>query len=134
MRFFREEEEPGISLVSMTDVVFLLLIFFMVATQFVNTTRQLDIKLPQAKGAKGEQTKRRNYRIEITKDKRIFLNGKRVSLTELDLILQADRNITNKSALIRADRSLPYGFVIKVMGLLKAHGVEDIGIAVVPTP
>ncbi len=130
MRFFREEEEPTITLVSMTDVVFLLLIFFMVATQFVSTTKQLGIELPEAKGGQAASTKK-EYKIEITKDRRIYLNGKRVTLTELDLILQADRKIKNKSALIRADKRLPYGFVIKVMGILKENGVESIGISVI---
>ncbi len=129
MRFLREEEEPTISLVSMTDVVFLLLIFFMVATHFVTSKRELDIRLPKAKGGKPLVTKRQ-YKIEITRDLKLFLNGKPVTLTQLDLLLQADKNIPNKSAIIKADKSIPYGFAIKVMGILKANGVEDIGIAV----
>ncbi|BAT71098.1 biopolymer transport protein ExbD/TolR [Thermosulfidibacter takaii ABI70S6] len=129
MRFLREEEEPGISLVSMTDVVFLLLIFFMVATQFVSTTKRLDIKLPQSKAGTSAPLKK-SYEIDITKDGKIYLNGKKVTLTQLDLILQADRNIPERSALIKADRRIPYGFAIKVMGILKANGVENIGIAV----
>ena len=129
MRFLREEEEPGISLVSMTDVVFLLLIFFMVATQFVSTTKRLDIKLPKAKAGTSKPMKK-TYEIDITKDRRIYLNGKEISLTQLDLILQADKDIPEKSALIKADKRIPYGFAIKVMGILKANGVENIGIAV----
>ncbi len=129
MRFLREEEEPGVTLVSMTDVVFLLLIFFMVATQFVTSHRELDIKLPSAKGGRASVSKK-EYKIEITADRRIFLNGERVTLAQLDLILKKDRGIPKRSALIKADKRLPYGFAIKVMGILKANGVEDIGIAV----
>ena len=114
----------------MTDVVFLLLIFFMVATQFVSNTKQIRIELPKAKGGETQQTKRQ-YKIEITKDKRIFLNGKEITLTQLDLLLQADKNIPNRSATIRADKRLNYGFVIKVLGILKANGVESIGISVI---
>ncbi len=130
MRFFREEEEPGISLVSMTDIVFLLLIFFMVSTQFITFQRRLNINLPESK-AGAVTSKKREYVIEITKNREIFLNGKRIDLASLEALIESEKNITQRSALIRADKRLPYGFVIKVLGILKASGIREIGIAVI---
>ena len=51
MRFshLKEEEDYSLQLTSLIDVVFLLLIFFMVSTTFVDFTRRLDIQLPEAK-------------------------------------------------------------------------------------
>ncbi len=130
MRFFQEEDEPGISLVSMTDIVFLLLIFFMVSTQFITFQRRLNISLPKSK-AGSIAKKKKEYIIEITKQKEIFLNGKRVDLKSLSAIIESESNIPKRSALIRADKSLPYGFVIKVLGILKASGLQEVGIAVI---
>ena len=129
MRFFREEEEPGITLVSMTDIVFLLLIFFMVSTQFITFQKRLTIELPETKAGQ-VITKTKEYVIEITKDEKIYLNGKEITYEQLALILQKDRKIPKKSALIRADKRVLYGLVVKVLGLLKANGVNEIGIAV----
>ncbi len=130
MRFFKEEEEPGISLVSMTDIVFLLLIFFMVSTQFINFQRRLNINLPESK-AGTVSVKKKEYVIEITRNKEIYLNGKKIDLTTLEALIKSEKNIAERSALIRADKNLPYGFVIKVLGILKANNINDIGIAVI---
>ncbi|MBI4252519.1 MAG: biopolymer transporter ExbD, partial [Candidatus Tectomicrobia bacterium] len=48
MRFQKHEEDYSLQLISMTDLVFLLLIFFMVTTSFVDFTRRLDIELPES--------------------------------------------------------------------------------------
>jgi len=130
VRFFKEEEEPGISLVSMTDIVFLLLIFFMVSTQFINFQRRLNINLPESK-AGTVSVKKKEYVIEITRNKEIYLNGKKIDLTTLEALIKSEKNIAERSALIRADKNLPYGFVIKVLGILKANNINDIGIAVI---
>ena len=55
MNFSKEtEEEPGLSLTSLIDVIFLLLIFFMVTTTLIDPTKKLELQLPEAKAASQE--------------------------------------------------------------------------------
>ncbi len=131
MRFLPEEQEEfSLDFTPLIDVVFLLLIFFMVSTQFISFTRRLDIKIPEAKAGSVKENKSKEYLIEMPASGEIFLDGKPVSLEGLEKILKKDSAITNRTALIRADRSLPYGQVVKVMGVCKHEGIKVIGIAV----
>lgn len=131
MRFRREEEDSfAFDMTPMIDVVFLLLIFFMVSTVFVDFSKKMDINLPTSKSsALDESTK--TLEVEMTKDKKIFLAGKPLTLLGLETTL-AKMEIKDKkpSAIIRADKGLPYGDVIQVMGLLQKKGIPDISVAV----
>ena len=131
MRFRREEEDNfSFDMTPMIDVVFLLIIFFMVSTVFVDFSRKMDINLPTSKSsAIDESTK--TLEVEMSKDKQIFLAGKPLTLLGLETTL-AKMEFKDKkpSAIIRADKSLPYGDVIQVMGLLQKKGIPDISVAV----
>ena len=131
MRFRREEEDNfAFDMTPMIDVVFLLIIFFMVSTVFVDFSRKMDINLPTSKSsAIDERTK--TLEVEMSKDKKIFLAGKRLTLLGLETTL-AKMEFKDKkpSAIIRADKSLAYGDVIQVMGLLQKKGIPDISVAV----
>ena len=131
MRFRREEEDNfAFDMTPMIDVVFLLIIFFMVSTVFVDFSRKMDINLPTSKSsAIDESTK--TLEVEMSKDKKIFLAGKPLTLLGLETTL-AKMEFKDKkpSAIIRADKSLPYGDVIQVIGLLQKKGIPDISVAV----
>ena len=130
MRFRREEDDFAFDMTPMIDVVFLLIIFFMVSTVFVDFSRKMDINLPTSKSsAIDESTK--TLEVEMSKDKKIFLAGKPLTLLGLETTL-AKMEFKDKkpSAIIRADKSLPYGDVIQVMGLLQKKGIPDISVAV----
>ena len=131
MRFRREEEDNfSFDMTPMIDVVFLLIIFFMVSTVFVDFSRKMDINLPTSKSsAIDESTK--TLEVEMSKDKKIFLAGKPLTLLGLETTL-AKMEFKDKkpSAIIRADKSLPYGDVIQVMRLLQKKGIPDISVAV----
>lgn len=134
MRFKKEEEEDfGLDMTPMIDVVFLLLIFFMVSTVFVDFNRQMDLTLPSSKSSTLDETTQ-NLEIEMTADKQIFLNGRKTTLVSLEKMLVEIKVKSSKGekeiAIIRADKNLPYGNVIKVMGILQSAGVPDISVAV----
>ena len=130
MRFRREEDSFAFDMTPMIDVVFLLLIFFMVSTVFVDFSKKMDINLPTSKSsALDESTK--TLEVEMSKDKKIFLAGKPLTLLGLETTLaQIELKDKKPSAIIRADKSLPYGDVIQVMGLLQKKGIPDISVAV----
>jgi len=113
----------------MIDVVFLLLIFFMVSTVFVDFNRRMDLSLPASKSSVVDE-KPKNLEIEMTADKQIFFDGKKVTVSSLEKTLGEFSAEDKKNAIIRADKNLPYGDVIKVMGLLQGAGIPDISVAV----
>jgi len=128
MRFNRPQEEDfRPELTPLVDVVFQLVIFFMVSSVFVTYARQMNIELPETAGKPTTEQVSRNT-IEITQAEKIFLNGKELTLDELASQLQA---ITDAQAVvIRADKHLPYGLVMQVMEICEDAGITDIRTAV----
>ncbi|HIB43225.1 MAG TPA: biopolymer transporter ExbD, partial [Nitrospina sp.] len=116
-------------LTPLVDVVFLLLIFFMVSTVFIDFKRQMDISLPSSKSSAPSEVLE-PVKVELTVDRQIFLNGEKINLKEFESALSRISPSKKKSAIIRADKNLPYGNVIKVMGMLQSAQILDIGIAV----
>ena len=130
MHFKREEDNFAMEMTPLIDVVFLLIIFFMVSTVFVDFSRRMDINLPSSKSSIIDE-KPKTLEIEMSKDKKIFLSGKPITLLGLEQALRK-LNLNNKkqTAIISADKVLPYGEVIQVMGLLQKAGIPDISVAV----
>ena len=130
MRFRSENDENfSFDLTPLVDVVFLLLIFFMVSTVFVDFKRQMDISLPSSKSSVPSKIKE-PVKVELTVDKQVFLNGKKITLEEFESALSKISLSKTSSAVIRADKNLPYGNVIKIMGILQNAKILDIGVAV----
>jgi biopolymer transport protein ExbD len=131
MRFTkRAEEDYNLQLTSLIDVVFLLLIFFMVSTSFVDFTRRMDILLPESKkSTEVEQVE--NFLLEVGVEKKLSLNGEAVSFTDLERRLKASQKKRSKKTLIiKADKRLDYGFVVQIMGISFAAGIRDMSVAV----
>ena len=130
MRFLtKSEEDYSISLPSMTDIIFLLLIFFMVATVLKDSTRRLDVQLPEARS--GQAAEARRLTIEMAADGTMSLNGELVTQEQLEQQLQQMGEAEGeRSAVIKADKRLAYGKVIEIMGLCQTAGIPDIAVAV----
>jgi biopolymer transport protein ExbD len=130
MRFLtKSEEDYSISLPSMTDIIFLLLIFFMVATVLKDSTRRLDVQLPEARS--GQAAEARRLTIEMAADGVLLLNGELVTQEQLEQRLQPTEGTEGQpSVVIKADKRLTYGRVLEVMGLCQAAGIADIAVAV----
>ena len=130
MRFRAENEEDfTVDLTPLIDVVFLLLIFFMVSTVFVDFKKQMDISLPTSKSSILSEVLK-PVTVELTVDKQIFLNGKKIRVSKFESALSKIAKSETKEALIRADKNLPYGDVIKIMGMLQNAQILNIGVAV----
>ncbi len=124
-----DEEQAGINLTSLIDVVFLLLIFFMITSTFIKTERKLELQLPEAKAAEVEQKERKPIQIEMDKRGRITLDGQLVTMKALETRLKEFQG-KRKSAVVRADRRLKHGTVTAVLGLCRDAGIREIAIAV----
>jgi biopolymer transport protein ExbD len=129
MRFLKKSEEDySINLPSMTDIIFLLLIFFMVATVLKDSTRRLDVQLPEARS--GQTTEAQRLTIEMAADGTMSLNGELITQEQLEQQLQPIGADAQRSVIIKADKRLSYGKVIEIMGLCQASGIADIAVAV----
>ncbi len=110
------------------DVVLLLLIFYMVTTAFVE--REIKLELPESQSSALPDEKKK-FTIEIGRDGAIALNGKRTSIDSLDRRIGREAQAGNIRAVeIRADKLVIHGRVIEVLGIVKKHGVDNVGIAV----
>ena len=130
MRFRTEDEENfSVDLTPLIDVVFLLLIFFMVSTVFVDFKKQMDISLPSSKSSILSEILK-PVTVELTVDKKIFLNGEKIHISKFESALSKIDKSETREAIIRADKNLPYGDVIKIMGMLQNAKILNIGVAV----
>lgn len=99
---------------SMTDIVFLLLIFFMLASTLV-TTSALDLVLPSSKA---QTVKRKDVTVNISPDQRFSVGNEIVALGDLErTILQQVEGREDAVLILRADKSVPYDLVVKVMDI-----------------
>ena len=107
MRFgSKTEDDYSLQLTSLIDVVFLLLIFFMVSTSFVDFTRRMDILLPQSKTST-EVERVENFLLEVGVEKKLSLNGKEITIDELEEVLDRGATIDGSSiaGFARSDES-----------------------------
>jgi len=106
----RNKVNPQFNMSSMTDIVFLLLIFFMITSTLV-TTSALDIILPKASG-------KTNTSVTIKKNRRYYLNDNRKSTPDnrIESAIRASiRNLKNPVMVLRAEESVPIAKVIKII-------------------
>ncbi len=124
------EEEAGINLTPLIDVVFLLLIFFMVSTTF-DTTSQLKIKLPEASQQKVENVDN-SLNILIDAKGRFFLNSRELSSqksTALMAALQRAIASRNQPVIIQSDAASPVQSLVTAMDVVGRLGLTKVSIA-----
>ena len=110
----RNRVSAEFSMSSMTDIVFLLLIFFMLASTLV-TTSALDLVLPKSKA---QTVKRKDVTVNISPDLRFSVGNQIVSESQLEAeVLKQVEGKENAVLILRADQSVPYEKVVKVMDL-----------------
>jgi biopolymer transport protein ExbD len=121
------EDEAEINITPMLDVVFIMLIFFIVTTSFVKETG-VDISRPSSSQAK--QVKKGNILVAIKEDGVIWINKQEVDLRAVrSRIEKMHAENPEASAVIIADRGSRTGDLVEVMDQIKSAGVESISIA-----
>lgn len=114
----RNKVSPEFSMSSMTDIVFLLLIFFMLTSPVI-TPEALDLILPKAKG---KTSNVQSLAVSINKDLEIFINSDQVSSDQLELELQKRLSREEDPTIIlRAEESVPIQNAVSVMDIAKRN-------------
>ncbi len=119
----RNKVDPNFNMSSMTDIVFLLLIFFMLTSTLV-TVSAIDVLLPKA-GGKTENNS--SVAVTITKDSDFFIDKSKVSSTNLEqeLLLKVGTN-KEKTVVIRGDQNVPYKNVMRVIDIANRNKLKMI--------
>jgi len=125
-KFKRSSVASTLSLTPLIDVVFLLLIFFLVTSEFEEEERRLDIVLPTATSAVPMTSKPREIVVDIGADGILYLRGQATPLDELQRLMTVavNKNPTNQSVVIRADYRTSFQPVVSVMDLCNQTGVS----------
>jgi biopolymer transport protein ExbD len=118
-------EKGHLDIAPLIDVIFLLLVFFMLTSSFIF---QPGIKINLPKALTSEVIQRENLIIIITEDNSLYINERRINREELSSRLKIAAK-ESKPILIKADRKSSLGKVVEIWDLCRAEGVQKINIA-----
>lgn len=119
--------QAEIQMTPLIDMVFILLIFFVVTTSFVSETG-LDIQRPQSNSS--QTLPRENVRVAISADGRISVDGQRVGLLSIRPFLEKKLRIQAGLAVVLvADKTVSVDRVVRVMDEIRAAGISEVALA-----
>jgi len=129
MSFLRKpSEEPRIDLTPMVDVVFLLLIFFMISTTFVESPG-ISIKLPEA-SSQAVEREPREIKISLSREGDIYHQDRKISLNQYKTLLaEHQAEADNTTILLLADQEARHGKVVTLMDFARDAGFVKLAIA-----
>lgn len=134
MKFRRQKiDDVQINLTPLIDVVFLLLIFFMVSTTF-NHSSELTINLPSAKTGEVIDDRSQDVEVVITSDGQYVINGQTLINEKVDTLVKGIQEVSQGNdkhpIIITADAKAPYEMVLKVYDAAASLGITKIAHAV----
>tara|TARA_B100001027_G_scaffold17756_1_gene10651 strand:- start:3041 stop:3445 length:405 start_codon:yes stop_codon:yes gene_type:complete len=122
-----KNEENSLDLTPMMDIVFIMLIFFIVTTSFVKETG-VDINRPNAETA--ERDERGNILVAITANNEIWIDKRRVDLKAVRANIERLKiEYPEGSVIIQADKESRSGLLVEAMDQIRLAGVQNISIA-----
>jgi len=118
-----------INVTNLVDVMFVLLVIFMLVAPLMK--HGIDVDLPKV-STKGIDLKDELV-ITVDRDRRIYLDEKRISLDSLEKRLQEICEARPDTTIfLKADKQIPYGFVVRIMGRVRKAGIEKLGMVTEP--
>lgn len=130
----KAQEEPKVDMTPMVDVVFLLLIFFMISTTFVETPG-IQVDLPESSSQVVEKEPK-EVKVYLEKNGTIHVQDREVALKDLATRLDelGREGAGNTTFVLMADREVQHGLVVKVMDAAQQAGFKKLAIATEKIP
>jgi biopolymer transport protein ExbD len=126
---FQESDSDSsihIDFVPMADVLFNLLIFFLLATTIAQVEREMRIALPVASSSVPISALLREMIVNVQNDGKIFVGGRKMETDELqNLVADAVKQNADQKVTVRGDRRTAYENVVRVLDLCKANGIQE---------
>ena len=123
----RKRADTNLNIAPLIDIVFLLLIFFVLSSHFVSN-KGFKVKLPKA--VQAQTQKNEQVTIFINKEGDIVLNDSKVGLDQLRELIRAELGKANsKTVVIKADEDVLLGLAVKVMDIAKEANADGLVIA-----
>ena len=130
-RRLEEEQEEEINITPMLDIVFILLIFFIVTTSFVKEPG-IDPQRPEAETA--ETRERGNILVAISSTDTIWMNKRQIEMTDVRQLMEAAvAENPESNVIIVADEHASTGAVIDLMDRVRLAGISSVALAAEPT-
>ncbi len=118
-----------INVTNLVDVILVLLIIFMITAPMMQSG--IDINLPRAKATPEDMGE--GVVVTITKAQKIYIDERVSNLERFEGILSdVTRKKGSRSVFLRADKDVPYGLVIDVVGKIKSLGIQNLGLVTEP--
>lgn len=124
----RRKQQPKLMIIPMIDIIFFLLVFFMMSTLYMVDQQLIPVHLPQAQSAQNE--KPHSIAITVTAEGKILFDKEEIPLELLQKRTQIELNKQNDIVFIlRSDKQVEYGKVVAALDELKLAGAQRISIA-----
>lgn len=121
-------DKPEVMIIPMIDIMFFLLVFFMLSTLYMVNLKTVPVQMPQAQSAETQMNV--TYLVTMKADGSLWLEDKLISEKELLAAAQAENRKSSKFAIVlRADQTLDYGMVVGLLDKFKAAGITRFGLA-----
>jgi biopolymer transport protein TolR len=119
-----------INVTPLVDVMLVLLIIFMVSAPMMNTGVDVDLPAAQAPQVQLDEEK---LLLTVSKDQKVYLGRDEVAYDKLEPTLLANERMQREKELyVQADETVPYGFVVKVIAIVKKAGITKLGLVTDP--
>ena len=119
-----------INVTPLVDVMLVLLIIFMISAPML--TKGIEVDLPKTRAPRMDIDEEKLL-LTIDKDRRVFLGETEVPFDKLEAALTTNARLQkDREIYLRADETVPYGFVAKVMALIRRGGIEKLGLVTDP--
>ena len=128
LRDRRSFEKPEVMIIPMIDIMFFLLVFFMISTLYMVNLKTVDVNMPKAQSAETQMNV--TYLVAMKKDGALFLEDRAIEKRVLSEHAKAESARNPRFAVVvRADEGIDYGKVVALLDDFRAAGITRFGLA-----
>ncbi len=130
MKFKRtvQTDEEGIPITNLVDVLFLLIVFFMLST-VLSMDRGIGVRLPESQTA--GQISAKGVSVLVNREGKVFVDGSEVSMDRLGSVVKERQKIGGQNVILKCDRDTRFQSIASVMDKLLEVGIGDLSLPVV---